>query len=505
VRPAGWLAASLCSLAAACATSAREPGTLVVAVAGSPVNLDPRVGSDEASQRVHQLVHCSLATLDHELRVVPEAAAGWRRLGDRTYRVELRPDVRFHDGRLLTTDDVVFTFSSFLDATFVSPKRGAYRVLERVTRVDAHAVDFVLTEPFGSFPVNLVMGLVQRDASNPAQRPVGCGPFRLDTFAPDDRVTLTRFDDYFGGPAKAARLALKVVPDDTMRGLELRKGTVDLVVNDLTPDVVAQLRNDPTLAVHSSPGTDFAYLGINLRDPVLRDVRVRQALAHAIDRGAIVEHLRRGLGVPASGVLPPASWAFDGGVPDFPHDVNRAMYLLDQAGYPDPDGPGPAPRLRLTLKVSNAEFSRLQASVVQSQLAEAGVALEVRTYEFATLYADVLQGRFQLFGLQWVGVTDPDMLRRVFHSDQQPPNGFNRGFFSDAGVDAVLDQASRELDDDRRKALYGRAQRLIAGQVPYLNLWYKTNVVVTRAALGEPALSPNASFAFLRDIASPFE
>lgn len=500
MRPAAQLAVLLCALAAGCAMPVRDPDTLVVALAGSPVNLDPRVGSDEASQRVHQLVHCSLATLDHELRVVPEAAAGWRRLDDRTYRVDLRPDVRFHDGRLLTTEDVVFTFSSFLDPSFASPKRGAYRVLERVTRVDAHAVDFVLKEPFGSFPVNLVMGLVQQDATNPAQRPVGCGPFQLDTFAPDDRVTLSRFDDYFGGRAKVARLSLKVVPDDTMRGLELRKGTVDLVVNDLTPDVVAQLRTDSTLVVHATPGTDFAYLGINLRDPVLRDVRVRRALAHAIDRGAIVEHLRRGLGVPASGVLPPASWAFDGDVPDFPHDVDRARLLLDEAGYPDPDGPGPAPRLRLTLKVSNAEFSRLQAAVVQSQLAEAGVALDVRTYEFATLYADVLQGRFQLFGLQWVGVTDPDMLRRVFHTNQQPPNGFNRGFFSDAGVDDVLDEASRELDDDRRKALYGRAQRLIADQVPYLNLWYKTNVVVARAGLGDPELSPNASFAFLRDI-----
>ncbi len=501
MKPVAWLGAVLCSLTIACATPARDPGTLVVALAASPVNLDPRVGSDEASQRVHQLVHCSLATLDHELRVVPEAASGWRRLDDRTYRVDLRPDVRFHDGRLLTADDVVYTFSSFLDAGFVSPKRGAYRVLERVTRVDAHAVDFVLKEPFGSFPVNLVMGLVQQDATNPAQRPVGCGPFRLDTFAPDDRVTLTRFDDYFGGPAKVARLSLKVVPDDTMRGLELRKGTVDLVVNDLTPDVVAQLRTDAALAVHAAPGIDFAYVGINLRDPVLSDVRVRRALAHAIDRTAIVEHLRRGLGEPASGVLPPASWAFDARVPDFPHDVAQAMRLLDEAGYRDVDGPGPVPRLRLTLKVSNAEFSRLQASVVQSQLAEAGVALDVRTYEFATLYTDVLQGRFQLFALQWVGVSDPDMLRRVFHTDQQPPNGFNRGFFSDAAVDVVLDEASRELDDERRRELYGRAQRLIAAQVPYLNLWHKTNVVVSRAGLGEPRLSPNASFAFLRHLA----
>lgn len=492
-----WLLAAALGFAA-CASPPPPADTLVVAIAASPVNLDPRVGSDEASQRVHQLVHCSLATLDQQLRVVPEAAEGWERLDDRTYRVRLREGVRFHDGHVLDADDVVHTFGSFLDEAFVTPKRGAYRLLREVTRVDARTVDFVLTEPFGSFPVNLVMGVVPRGAQGPPAALPGCGPYRLRSFSADDRVELDRFDDYFGGAARTAHLVLKVVPDDTMRGLELRKGTVDVVVNDLTPDVVAQLRRDAALTVTDSPGADFAYLGLNLRDPVLADVRVRQALAHAVDRAAIVNHLRRGLGVPAIGILPPASWAFEADVPRFDHDLAKARALLDAAGYPDPDGPGPAPRLRLTLKVSNAEFSRLQASVVQAQLADVGIALDVRTHEFATLYADVLQGRFQLFGLQWVGVSDPDMLRRVFHTDQQPPNGFNRGFFSDPTVDALLDEATRELDDDARRALYARAQRRIAEQVPYVSLWYKTNVVVSRAGLTHPPLSPIASFSFLR-------
>src|SRR5438093_8584654 len=217
-----------------------------------------------------------------------------------------------------------------------------------------------------------------------------------------------------------------------MRGLELRKGTTDLVVNDLAPDIVNQLRQQKTLQVVEAPGVDYQYLGLNLRDPILRDVRVRQALAYAIDRNSIVEHLRRGLAVPAVGMLPRLSWAMSPDLESFNHEPTRAKALLDEAGYPDPDGPGPFPRFRLPLKISSTECNRLQATVIQENLQMVGIGLDVRTYEFATLYADVLSGNFQLYSLQWTGgsLADPDILRRVFHSSQIPPVGFNRGHFS---------------------------------------------------------------------------
>ena len=130
--------------------------------------------------------------------------------------------------------------------------------------------------------------------------------------------------------------------------------------------------------------------------------------------------------------------------------------------------------------MSSTEFNRLQSSVIQDNLRAVGIALDVRAYEFATLYADVLQGNFQLFTLQWVGVSDPDMLRRAFHSKQMPPTGFNRGFYSNAEVDALIDKATVSTDDVERRDLYAKAQRVIAADVPYVSLWYKTNVVVAR-------------------------
>lgn len=487
------------ALAVACQSAdPAPPGVVTVAIANSPANLDPRVGSDEASQKLHQLLYNSLFRVGDDLRLVPELATALEQPDDRTYVVRLRRDVRFQDGRPFTAADVVYTFESLLDPGFVSPKKGAYRLLSSVEAIDEMTVRFNLAEPFGSFPVNLVLGIVPDGAGAALARdPVGTGPYRLVSFVPDDRVVLAPFAGHFAAPPANAGLVLKVVPDDTMRGLELRKGTVDLIVNDLSPDIVFELRREGRLSVATAPGTDFAYVGLNLRDSRLADRRVRQALGFAIDRGAIVEHLRRGLATVAAGIVPPMSWAFANDVFTFDHDPARARRLLDEAGLADPDGDGPRPRFRLSLKTSTSEVYRVQAAVIQQNLREVGVDVEIRSYEFATLYTDVLRGNFELYTLQWVGVSDPDMLRRVFHSGQMPPVGFNRGFYENAEVDRLIDLATVATDEVRRRRLYADVQRLIAEDAPYIPLWTKTNVVVFQPDIEGVHLSPTASFDFL--------
>jgi peptide/nickel transport system substrate-binding protein len=501
-RPAGLalVLALAAGLTAGCDRHATPADRVVVAIASSPVDLDPRVGVDEASQRVHQLLYSSLFRLDAQLQVVPDLAESWTMPDAVTYLVRVRDGVRFHDGRELTAEDVAFTFRSFLDPDFLSARKGAYTLLASVRATGRYEVAFTLKEPFGSFPINLVMGIVPAGTVRSAPTPVGSGPYALEWFARDDRVVLRRFDEYFDGAARNPGVVLKVVPDDTMRGLELRKGTVDLVVNDIAPDIAHQFELEGRLRFVTAPGADYAYLGLNLRDPVLQDVRVRHALAHAIDRDAIVEHLRRGLARPAIGILAPMSWAFEPEVPVFTYDPARARRLLDEAGHPDPDGDGPLPRFGLTVKTSTAEFVRLQAAVIQQQLREVGIALDVRSHELATLLQDVSRGNFQMFTLQWVGVSDPDMLRRVFHSGQVPPVGFNRGFFIDPGVDALLDAASRATDEEERRALYGAVQRRVAGEAPYISLWWKTNVAVHQPHIEGVTLSPTAEFGFVRNV-----
>jgi len=296
-----WLAGTI-AVSGCAAPPQDDPSYLRIAITTSPRDLDPRIGADEASQRLHQIIFSPLLELDARLRVVPGLAERWEMPDPTTYIVHLRRGVRFHDGSLLTADDVVFTFGSFLKASFVSVRKGAYRPLAAVEAIDPHTVRFRLKEPFGSFPIQLVMGIVQRGAKNVSTQPVGTGPYRFVRAIADDRVVLRRFDDYYKGPAKNPGLVLKVIPDDTMRGLELRKGTIDVNVNDLSPDIIHELERLGEVRVTTSPGIDYAYVGLNLRDPLLSDVRVRQALAYAVDRRAIVEHLRRGLATPAIGL-----------------------------------------------------------------------------------------------------------------------------------------------------------------------------------------------------------
>lgn len=493
----------VCS-AAGCLQRPVNPNVIVVAITSGPNNLDPRIGTDDVSQKIHPLIFDNLLDLGDDLRPGPGLAERLDRPDPTTYVATLRQGVRFHDGHELTSADVVYTFRSFLDPQFISTRKAAFRGLAAVDARDRYTVVFTLKEPFLSFPNALVIPVVPDGAdASLREHPNGTGPYRFVRYAVDDHLELAPFDGYYNGKPPNDGLVFRVVPDEIMRGLELEKATIDIVINDIGPDIVHQLSRSDHLAVIKGPGIDYQYIGVNLRDKALKDVRVRQAIAYAIDREAIVDHLRRGLATPAVGLLPPVSWAFTPDVRVFPHDPAKARALLDEAGYPDPDGDGPAPRLRLTLKISNLEFNRLQAAVIQQDLRAVGIALEVRTYEFATLYADVLGGNFQMYTLQWVGgaVADPDILRQVFHSRQMPPNGFNRGFYDNPQLDALLDAASVETDTVRRLAIYGDVQRLIADQVPYISLWTKTNFIVSQRSIAGVSLTPFADFFFLKSVA----
>ncbi len=491
--------------ASACSTQPQtDPGVIVVGIASGPNDLDPRFGTDDASDRMQRLLFDNFMELDEHLRVVPKLADSFEHPDPLTYVARVRQGVRFHDGRELTAADVAFTFGQFLDPAFVSPRKGGYQQLESVTATDSRTVVFKLRQPFSSFPINLMMPIVEQGASPTLrERPIGTGPYRFVRYLVDDRVELEANPEYWGGAPVNRGLIIRIVPDDVMRGLELRKGTLDLVVNDTAPDIVSQMRGDERLQVVEAPGVDYQYMGVNARDPYLSNRLVRQAIACAIDRDAIVKHLRRGLATPAAGMLPELSWAALPHEDGFPYDPERARSLLDQAGYADPDGAGPAARFRLTLKVSNNEFNRLQSTVIQENLRAVGIDLDVRTYEFATLYADVIAGNFQLFTLQWTSgaLADPDILRRVFHCEQAPPAGFNRGRYCNPELDRALAEADATEDLEARRQAYAHVQRLVAQDVPYVSLWHKTNVAVGQRSLSGITLSPTADFSFLRGVA----
>jgi peptide/nickel transport system substrate-binding protein len=331
------------------------------------------------------------------------------------------------------------------------------------------------------------------------QRPIGTGGFRFAGRSADT-VTLEPFAGHWGPVPRLTRLTLREVPDATVRVLELRKGSVQVVINDLPPDAVPVFRADPRYQVPQSPGSSFGYLGFNLEDPILRDRRVRRAIAHGIDRERLVATLWRGLGMVSETIFPLGLWARHDGLTPIPHDPEAARRLLDEAGYPDPDGPGPGARLTLTFKTSTQEISVLQATVIQAMLAEIGIDVEVRSYEFATFYEDVRRGNFQMFTLTRTSAVEPNLYRLILHSASIPPAGQNRGRYRNPEFDRLIEEAARLADPAQRRPLYLRAQEIFAEDLPYVVLLVRHNVAVMPRHLEGYRHYPSGEFTALREV-----
>jgi peptide/nickel transport system substrate-binding protein len=487
-----------CVLPLVSCSQAPNPNTLVMIIESSPTNLDPRVGIDGQSERIDELLFDALLTRDEHFNVQPGLAERWENPDPLTYVFHLHGGVLFHDGQPLTSRDVKWTFDSLLQGKIRSPKSGAYRFVDHVDAPDDSTVVFNLKEPYASLLWNLsegAIGIVPYGSLDEVTRePVGSGPFKFVSGEQDKEIVIERNDQYWGAKPRLERVRFVVVPDATTRALELRKGSADLAINALTPDTVMALKGEPHLQIERGPGTIVSYLAFNTRDPLLRDVRVRQAIACAIDRAPLVKYIWRDLAEPASNVLPAQSWAYDHDATAFLHDPERARQILDAAGYPAKDGI----RFHLTMKTSTEESTRLLAAVLQQQLRDVGIALDIRTFEFATFFADVTRGAFQLYSLRWIGGNeDPDIFEN-FASDRFPPRGNNRGFYSNPQVDSLIERARRETDQSVRVRLYGEVQQILANEVPAINLWYLDNVLVHTRRVRQVALNPSGNYDFLK-------
>ncbi len=464
------------------------------------MNLDPRVGTDAQSERIGKLIFDALLERDEHFNLRPHLAERWDVPDPLTYIFHLRHDVKFHDGRPLTARDVKWTLDTIMAGNPRTLKTGTFRYVAAVEAPDDYTFVVRLKEPYATLLWNLsdgAIGIVPYGSGPDFNlHPVGSGPFRFVRHEQDKEVIVERNPDYWGEKARIARVRKMVVPDTTTRALELRKGSADVAINALTADMVAAIRREGSLEVQTAPGTIYTYLAPNLRDPILRDVRVRQALAYAIDRKPILHYLWRDLAEPAASILPVQSWAYDTGARQFPYDPARARQLLDAAGYPERNGV----RFHLVLKTSTEEYNRLLAAILQQQLRAVGIALDIRTFEFATWYADVTKGAFQIFtGLRWIGGNeDPDIFEYVFHTSSFAPRRANRGYYSNPRVDALIDAGRRELDQEKRRKIYVELQEILNQDLPYIHMWYLDNVVVHTRRVRNLKLSPSGNYDFLR-------
>src|SRR2546425_4094773 len=322
---------------------------------------------------------------------------------------------------------------------------------------------------------------------------MGSGPFKLARYVQDQEIVLERNDSYFGQRAGVSTLRFRIIPEQIVVALELRKGSLDIALQVLSPDMVEVLKHDANLKVVETNGTIYQYIAFNLTDPVFRDLRVRQAFAYAIDREKIIKYLWRGQARPAAGLLPPNNWAYNGAVKTYDYDPERSRELLREAGHE---------HLSFNYRADSAnEATRQLALFLQQQLREIGVRMVIQSNEFATFFADVMKGDFQVYSLRWLGANnDPDMFNYVFHSESVPPRGANRGHYFNPRVDELIEFARSEVDAEKRKDAYGEIQRIVAEELPYISLFYWDNVCIYSKRIEGVKLYPAADFDFLTDV-----
>jgi peptide/nickel transport system substrate-binding protein len=457
------VAASL--LLAACTRP--HDSVLRFGLATAPVSLDPRQATDAVSNRLCRLIYESLVDFDQHFMPVP-ALAQWDSGDAIHYRFTLAANHVFHDGIPVTAADVVATYQAILDPARASPHRGTLTHLKSVTAVDPRTVDFELSRADPLFPGLLVIGILRaRDAA--ADRlpviPIGSGPFRLSEPPKATRILMQRLADQ-------QLIEFDVVPSETTRALKLVRGELDLTQGGLSPELVHWLRQQPAVRVTQQPGTVFSYLGFNLAGGPTQDLRVRRAIAHAIDREAIIRYVFKDQARLANAILVPEHWAGNAALTPIPYAPPTARALLRETGY------SPARPLTLSYKTSNDHFRQRIATVLQAQLRDVGILLQIQNYDWGTLYGDIKAGRFEIFSLSWVGLQLPDILRHAFHRESMPPAGANRGRYQSARVDQLIEAAEsatamRDKVNDYR-ALQAKLQR----DLPYVPLWFEDTIVV---------------------------
>lgn len=467
--------------------TANNAGSPVIGfgMASAPQKLDPRFATDAASERINRLLYRSLVEMDTDYRPVA-GLASWKKLNDRHYRFTLNADrAPFSNGEPLTSGDVAATYRSILADDSVSSLKQSLQLIERIDAVSPDVVDFHISRPDVLFPAYLMAGILPasliEQGHDFSAHPVGSGSFIFVERPYREKLVLERRAD-------GQRFHMLQVKDPAVRLLKLVNGEIDLLQNDLPPELMAYAEQHDDLNTETIDGENFSYIGFNLEDPVTGQPDIRRAIAMSIDRQALIRYLWKDKARPAETILSPAHWAVEA-VPDpYPYNPQQAVKLLTALGYSS------ARPLHLEYKTSTDPLRLRLATVIQQQLFEVGIRVRIVSLDWGTFYGDIKAGRFQMYSLKWVGINSPDIYRYVFHSASLPPDGANRGRYSNVMLDELIARAETIQDIRQKAGLYEQINRILHEELPYLPLWYESQIVVSSRVVDGYSLAADGNF-----------
>jgi peptide/nickel transport system substrate-binding protein len=493
----------------------------VIALSDNLKTIDP-IGSpsvDAASERVRVLMFNSLVKKDEKFDYVPELASNIQRSDDGlTFTFTLRDGVTFHDGRPLSSADAKYTLDTVLSSSFAKSASffegtGANRTayIKSVEVPDTHTLIVTLNKPWTGLLPNLVaIPIIPKDSyESQKTHPLGTGPFKFKSYDSSQQVVdMEANPNYYDGPPHLANLRARVISDSNAMQAELRAGRVDIAAlpTSLSPDAIESLSHDQNLHVYKFNGSNVNLLTLNTAEAPLDNVKVRQAIAYAIDRETMIRDLLRGQGKIAHSILPEESWAYTPGQ-TYQFDPATAKRLLDEAGFRDPDGDGPQMRFAkpILFRISGSSASARQyAGVIQNYLKDVGIPVSIETSELNVLFEFLRRGQFQISYGQWVGGNqDPIFYKDLFASAEIPTEtraARNRSRYSNPELDKILDEAPNTYDHEKAKPLYARAQEIVSRDIPVFPLWYQANMVIARKNVANIQVDASGDWGFVKNL-----
>ncbi len=515
-------------------------GILFDASIGDATTFNPIHVNDTASGLISDYVHSSLVDFDDKINVVPKLATSWEVSEDgKVWVFHLREGVKWHDGQPFTARDVAFTFLSILHPEYTGVRLRNYSSLlgfdeyqeklsqirsdykdKKITEeeykqaimeafeefkaggaikiIDDHTIQFTLSEPYAPFLVqSMAMGIIPEHILKDhmgatmkdhdfTRKPIGTGRFKFKEWKTGEYISVVANDEYYEGRPYLDEIVVKIIPDQNTVMAALETGEIDM--GGITPEAFERFSQMKHLQIFEGPTFSYTYMGYNLTNPLFQDVRVRQAIAHAIDKETIVAELFQGHGIPAWSHGSPARWDYNPDVPKFEYDPEKAKQLLAEAGWKDTDNDGildkDGVKFKFLLQTNQGNKIREQAAVIiQQQLKEVGIEVEVELVEWNTFVNKVLLAKnFEAVIVGWALGVDPDAFS-IWHSEGGP---FNFISYQNERVDYLLEQGRKVMDQEQRKEIYAEFQKILAEEQPYLFLYFPNALTAVNVRVKGP-------------------
>ncbi|RNB82394.1 glutathione ABC transporter substrate-binding protein [Brevibacillus fluminis] len=473
-------------------SSPTQSETLVIARLSDANNLDPHfISSINAASVVHQKVYEGLVTRDQNMEFKPLLATEWKQLDDRTWEFKLRQGVTFHDGTPFTAAAVKKTIGRVLDPAVASPRANLFKMIQEVKVVDDYTVQFILSSPFSPLLSILAShegsiispAAIEKYGKELARNPVGTGPWTFTSWTPGQEIVLARNDNYWGQKVKVKQVVFKVVPEDATRIAMLETGEAQ-IAEPLPVTEIERVQASSSMNLYRSEAFGTEFIGFNTKKKPFDDVRVRQAISHAIQTDAIISGVFNQVGTKVYSTMGSKVFGANTSLKGYDYDPNKAKQLLAEAGYPN--------GFKTTLWTGDRKERINTAEVVQSQLKGIGIDVDVKVLEYGAYLDAEDNGETDMFISGWGNATgDADYNQyNLFHTSSLGKGG-NTTFYRNAEVDNLIDQGRVEQDPEKRKQLYAKAQEIEMSEAPMIPIRTIENIAAVSNRIKGFRISPS--------------